>query len=190
MALIECSVRRRASWWLPVVDDELALKSARLLGLGADVINSIPLGHVGRGGLAVEEDDRDVLGLDLVDDDRHRRPIDRVDGQRGVALDEELVDLIVLRRLLVLAVDDVEVGLVLGARFDGAADVRHERVVEFVDHDRDLRLAGGGGRARARGGRAAALAAFAAEQDGGRHESEDGRRDIEISHVQNSSCLR
>ena len=132
---------------LPVIDDDLALHGTGLLGLGADVVDLVPLAHILGQRLAVEEDDRGLAGHGLVDDGRGGRAVDGVDGDDLHLLGEERVHLIVLGGLGVLGIDHLHDGLVRGVRLDGVAHVGHEGIVELIDRDADLRLAAAGGAA-------------------------------------------
>ena len=132
---------------LPVVGDDLAFHGAGLLGFGADVVGLVVLGHVGGGGLAVEEDEGKLLLGGLADEDGDDGGINGVDREGGDALADELVDLIVFLGLVVLAVLYGNVDLVLGRGLDPVADIGHEGVVELVDANADAGLAGLLGRA-------------------------------------------
>jgi len=56
---------------LPVLSSNLALVGTGLLGLGADIVDFIPHGHVSCDGLTVEQHKRNILGLAFVNNDRN-----------------------------------------------------------------------------------------------------------------------
>ena len=90
---------------LEVIHEDLAAHGAGLFGFGANIVHGLRLSHIFGRGSRFEEHHGDVLGHCLVQDNAGSGAIHGVNCQRVYALGEEQVNLIVLSRLIVLAVN-------------------------------------------------------------------------------------
>ncbi len=122
----------------PILNDNLALHGARLLGLCADIVYFIPSLHIFRKWLAVEEHNRGVLCFCLFDNRGRCGSVHRVDCKSLHFLGKESIHLLVLGGLRVLAVDDLDIGLVFGIVADSITYVGHKGVIKFVNCDTNL----------------------------------------------------
>ncbi|MNC36667.1 hypothetical protein D3C75_852010 [compost metagenome] len=129
-------VRFRVS--LPVIHNQLAGHGAGLFCLSADIVYFVPFLHIFRKRFTVQEHHRNVRGFGFIDNYACCCAVNRVDQHAVVFFRDEQVNLVILRRLRVLAVYDIYGSNVFGSRVNRVADTGHERVVKFVDGHADL----------------------------------------------------